>query len=394
MNCVAPTMFVVLLFLEKSFSVEVPPPVNLTIECHNFITVAHWNYSQPSLHPHFLVKLLPYGGDPVHQSCVNTTHHHCDVSNLVHVTESYFLSVKAEVGSGQSVVVQSDFTYNRNLVESKHCSVEFPPVTLSVDARKMLKFQFRHPLDFYKRELWQVLKEPKTKRTHYEEFTYNVLYGEDFSKMPFECHYAKGLCEGYVPISEGQERLCIQLLDGELCDLVIAVSEKTCLDLQNTTTEPVTSPEGYYSVVFWPVVAVVALVVFTMVVFLLIRRKTNGTSAIHKIMTSVLAIPSSAGKLLQPESEVTSPVLSLDPQEDPVLDLPPDHLIAVTLDPQDRSRFPLGVEPGQDQGQTCDRPEPRSVEEVESSGYDRPHVVLSVEMNPGDRVQGYKPTQA
>ncbi|XP_035256217.1 interferon gamma receptor 1-like isoform X2 [Anguilla anguilla] len=425
MYSVAPTVFMLLqLFLDKGFS-YVPPPDNVTIQCHNFRTVAYWNYSQPSLHPRFIVDLFPYGGreknsrylkpDSISESdsvtsCFNITHRHCNVSKLVlrSVRHGFYLNVTAVVGLNRSEPTASaEFTYNSNEFQDELCFLDFPPVNLS-ESDGMLKFEFPHPFDFYSEALRHV-----NDRKYYKSFTYEVLGQE---KMRLDCERKKkGLCEGLVSAPGAQEKPCIRL-KGTMNNIHIATAEEVCLQELNQTALTIQPPKAYsadnWSLILALAGAGAAVVVFTVCAGLVFRRKTKGSTAFPKIMASMLANPHSARRLLQPETDATSEVLSVAPRSDSEQESPDGQVPTGTLIPEEGSRFPIGTVIGRggsfSEGQTYDglggsEQGSRSEEEeqensacrgVESSGYDRPHVSLTFEISPGDRVQGYKLTQA
>ncbi|KAJ8360245.1 hypothetical protein SKAU_G00167700 [Synaphobranchus kaupii] len=400
------TVLTTLLFLDKVSSVVVPPPVNITVQCHNFRTVAYWNYSRLSLHPRFNVLLLPYKGDPeLLVNCCNITHRHCDVSKLPSIRDSYYLKVTAVVGSVQSDPSESlQFTYNTNSKEEILCSLDFPSVNLS-SSPGMLKLQFPHPFHFYKNALGH------EKKKYYKLFTYQVSREQENTSL--ECDGGK-LCTAEIRVPESQEKPCV-MLRGMMNSVNVATAEEICLEPQKhgRNNPKAVSPADELSLVLSLVMAAVFLVVGAVFGFLVFRRKTMGTSAIPKSMVSILAKPPLTWRLLRPESDVTTEVLSVAPSGDPVQEPPQEYnSTADTLTPYERSRFPIGLETGHGSGfglgQTYDRSggseqEHRSEEEqqessdgrgVESSGYDRPHVSVALEISPGDPVQGYRPTQA
>lgn len=406
MYSVAPTVFMLLqLFLDKSFS-YVPPPENVTIECHNFRTVAYWNYSQPSLHPRFFVELFPYGSNSqMVGSCLNITHRHCNVSELVlrSVQHGFYLNVTAVVGLNRSEPAASaEFTYNSNEFQEKLCFLDFPPVKLS-ESDGMLKLEFPHPFNAYSKALRNV-----DNKKYYKSFTYKVLGQEN---MPLVCEKMRGLCENHVSAPGVQENPCIRL-KGTMNNIHIATAEEVCLQKLNQTAPTIQPPKGDLSLVLALVGAGAAMVVFAVCAGLVFRRKTKGSTTFPKIMASMLANPHSAKRLLQPETDATSEVLSVAPRSDSEQESPDGQVPTGTLIPEEGSRFPIGKVIGRggsfSEGQTYDglggsEQGSRSEEEeqensacrgVESSGYDRPHVSLTFEISPGDRVQGYKLAQA
>ncbi|XP_064173334.1 interferon gamma receptor 1-like isoform X3 [Anguilla rostrata] len=296
MYSVAPTVFMLLqLFLDKGFS-YVPPPDNVTIQCHNFKTVAYWNYSQPSLHPRFIVELFPYGSsreknsrylkpDSISESdsvksCFNITHRHCNVSEPVlrSIQLGFYLNVTAVVGLNRSEPAASaEFTYNSNEFQEKLCFLDFPPVNLSKSGG-MLKLEFRHPFDIYRKALRHV-----NDKKYYKSFTYEVL-GQN---MRLVCEREQGLCEELVSAPGAQEKPCIRL-KGTMNNIHIETAEEVCLQELNQTALTIQPPKAYsadnWSLILALAGAGAAVVVFTVCAGLVFRRKTKGSTAFPKIM--------------------------------------------------------------------------------------------------------------
>ncbi|KAJ8248001.1 hypothetical protein GJAV_G00237040 [Gymnothorax javanicus] len=353
----ATVLLAFLMILKEGFSV--PPPVNLTVQCHNLSVMAYWNYSQPSLQPNFTVKLIPYTGDrQIVKTCANISHHHCDVSRLVlrSVLDSYYLNVTAVVGSEHSEDASSlEFTYNMNMVEDQHCSLDFPSANLSVWG-DVLTLQFPHPWDVYRAALQQEKKNQK----RYRKFSYLVHFpGQKSESLKLECDWMRGGrgCERHLPVSEAQEKHCLTL-EGRMNDILVASAEEICVENQPLPTRR--PQEDNLMAALAVVIAFVVLVVLAVIAILAYRRKTKGTSAIPKIVASLLASPHTAGRLLQPESDATSEVLSVDPRADPAPEAPQDCIAAGTPVPvpAEGSRFPIGVGAEHDSGSspepTCD----------------------------------------
>lgn len=395
----ASTVFVLFMFLDEGFT-AIPSPVNLNIQCHNFSVRAYWNYSQPSLQPSFTVELFRYGGERINvTNCWNIRRRHCDVSRLVlhSVKESYFVRVSAVVGSEQSApAVSPEFTYNRNMVEEEHCLLDFPRVNMSV-WRGELSLVFTHPWEVYR----EALRHEKTQKCKaFRKFSYSVhSRGQGKDSLRLDCEYRckehGSVCEGRLLVSETLEKHCVTL-EGVMNDIQVVTAEEICVGrlppAARTGTPSRDAGSLDSSLAISLLVAVVVLVLLALIAVLAFRRKTRGTSAIPKMMASLLTGPHSAGRLLQPEPDVASEVQCMHPPADPAPDPPQDCSAADTLAPipPEGSRFPLGVEaePARRGGaQDVDSPP------VEFSGYDRPQV-LSVEIGPGDNVQGYESTQA
>uniref|UniRef100_A0A4W4F0T1 Fibronectin type-III domain-containing protein n=1 Tax=Electrophorus electricus TaxID=8005 RepID=A0A4W4F0T1_ELEEL len=129
------------------FLSTVPPPTNLTLNCHNFHNVLYWNYSEPSLQPLFIVTIRNYEGP---RQLVNTSKNYLDISSYTQdADDAYFVSVVATLNesaihsSGRS----TQFTYGEFSSKTK-CTVDFPPLNISVWSRRF-EINYRHPFYIY-----------------------------------------------------------------------------------------------------------------------------------------------------------------------------------------------------------------------------------------------------
>ncbi|NWH57880.1 INGR1 protein, partial [Geococcyx californianus] len=107
----------------------VPSPTQIVVTSENFKTVLHWQYPPMSETPRFIVEIKPYdlGKYKNISTCVNISAHFCDVSTEIqNVFSSYWLRVKAIVGSQQSEYVETSV-----FILKKHGKIGPPKLNLS-----------------------------------------------------------------------------------------------------------------------------------------------------------------------------------------------------------------------------------------------------------------------
>ncbi|XP_036403089.1 interferon gamma receptor 1-like [Megalops cyprinoides] len=373
---------------------EVPTPANVSILCHNFETVAHWNYPEPSLKPRFFVTVNGYrGGAKEVEKCFNITHQHCNITHLILLSteDSYFVTVTAAVGSNKSAGEESqEFTYNKNMVERILCTLDFPPVNLSI-SDGVMAVSFTHPFHIYRGALGKKKKKDV-------DFSYSIFTEEEgeIKESKFNCETKE--CRENVPVPESEVRHCVEI-NGRLDSFFLTASEKNCYDPRKNA-----GMNSTYIILFVAIGVLVAVFLagIAMVVF---RKLTRDSSSLPKMMASVISQSRIGGNTMQPESTSVSEVQVSPSGTTPLLptaeDIAEDKpVVTGSTMPLDRSRFPIGEEGGsggltescEGSGQQFSGSGEEQEHSIVSSGYDRPK--FTVEISPGDHAEAYRSAQA
>ncbi|KAG7462967.1 hypothetical protein MATL_G00190340 [Megalops atlanticus] len=397
---------------------EVPAPANVSILCHNFETVAHWNYPEPSLKPRFFVSVTSYrGGGAKVQKCFNTTHQHCNMTNLIlgSPEDSYFVTVSAAVGSNKSADIDSpEFTYNKNMFENILCTLDFPPVDVSfLDG--VVDVSFTHPFYIYRGALG---KKKRDVDFSYSIFTW-VEDEREITESEFTCALKDKECKETVAVLKPEARHCVEI-NGTLNQFVLTASEKSCYGPQKNSGLSSTY------IILLVAIGVLALGFLAWIGVAVFKKLTRGTTFLPKMMVSLISQQRGGGSTMQPEStnvsEVqvspssgTTPLLPTVIEDEPAEAEP---VVTGSTAPLDRSRFPIGVGVGVGVGVEEEEEEEEEEERgsggltesckgsgqqfwgsgeeqehsIVSSGYDRPK--FTVEMSPGDHVEAYRSAQA
>ncbi|NXT75957.1 INGR1 protein, partial [Zapornia atra] len=114
----------------------VPSPTEIVVTANNFENILHWQYPPMSETPRFIVEIKSYdvGRYEIVESCVNISHHFCDFSKKIKdAFVSYWLQVKAVVGSQQSEYVETE-----EFILQKHGKMAPPKLNLSRHGDKIV----------------------------------------------------------------------------------------------------------------------------------------------------------------------------------------------------------------------------------------------------------------
>nr|XP_009930292.1 PREDICTED: LOW QUALITY PROTEIN: interferon gamma receptor 1 [Opisthocomus hoazin] len=210
--------------LSQRPGLALPSPTQIVVTSENFKTVLHWQYPPMSEMPHFTVEVKPYnlGYYKIVSTCVNISAHFCDLSREIHEPfASYWLRVKAAVGSRQSQYVETN-----EFILQKHGKIGPPKLNLSRHSGEIV-IDIYHPA-FPSVELLPWI------RDIYSELTYSVTSWD--SKNQSKEVFTEDNCTMYkcslnlpVPFAEGST-YCVSAKGSLYGDLMVgAPSEESCI---------------------------------------------------------------------------------------------------------------------------------------------------------------------
>ncbi|XP_055746030.1 interferon gamma receptor 1-like [Salvelinus fontinalis] len=389
-----------ILVLSQQVVSYVPPPVNVSLMCHNFHNVIYWNYSEPSLQPQFNVEMTrKYSGAAL--VCSNTSLYHCDVSSFTKVIlEGYRFILTAVVGQNTNSS-EISFTYDDTVYPGLldvQCSLDFPPVNISAVSDQMIKVQFIHPFHIYKHAII------KDERPDHKEFNYMVITEYHLKQHRFDCSYKQHhVCEAEILVDGEMDRHCIKI-KGKMNNVHVSAHQNICIEGKHGDSGP-----NYTAL--YIVIPIVATVVIAFIVWLIYSKLRSGSFPQPKILASMLSHMGSVRSLMLPERAILSEVQT---GGSPLLQTPmeslPDETLTVINTPQEEVlRLPIGLKdkewsggevmlPNEGSGSSLQVTRELGLEVKsdfsELSDYDCPHrpVIIPVieEMSPGDTVTGYK----
>ncbi|XP_075270073.1 interferon gamma receptor 1 isoform X1 [Opisthocomus hoazin] len=201
----------------------VPSPTQIVVTSENFKTVLHWQYPPMSEMPHFTVEVKPYnlGYYKIVSTCVNISAHFCDLSREIHEPfASYWLRVKAAVGSRQSQYVETN-----EFILQKHGKIGPPKLNLSRHSGEIV-IDIYHPA-FPSVELLPWI------RDIYSELTYSVTSwdSKNQSKEVFtEDNCTMYKCSLNLPVPAEGSTYCVSAKGSLYGDLMVgAPSEESCI---------------------------------------------------------------------------------------------------------------------------------------------------------------------
>ncbi|XP_036811421.1 interferon gamma receptor 1 isoform X1 [Oncorhynchus mykiss] len=311
----------------------VPPPVNVSVICHNFHNVIYWNYSEPSLQPQFNVEMTrKYSGAAL--VCSNTSLYHCDVSSFTKVIEEGYRFILTAVGqntNSSEISFTYDDTVYPDLVDVQ-CSLDFPPVNISAVSDQIIKVQFIHPFHIYK---YAIIK---NERPDHKEFDYMVVTEDHLKQHNFACSYKQHhVCEAEIPVDGKMDRHCIKM-KGKMNNVHVSAHQNICIEGKHGDSGP-----SYTAL--YIVIPIVAMVVIAFIVWLIYSKLTSGSFPQPKILASILSHIGSVRSLMLPERAILSEVQT---GGSPLLQTPmeslPDETLTVFSTPQEEVlRLPIGL---------------------------------------------------
>ncbi|NP_001117888.2 interferon gamma receptor 1 precursor [Oncorhynchus mykiss] len=322
-----------ILVLSQQVDSYVPPPVNVSVICHNFHNVIYWNYSEPSLQPQFNVEMTrKYSGAAL--VCSNTSLYHCDVSSFTKVIEEGYRFILTAVGqntNSSEISFTYDDTVYPDLVDVQ-CSLDFPPVNISAVSDQIIKVQFIHPFHIYK---YAIIK---NERPDHKEFDYMVVTEDHLKQHSFACSYKQHhVCEAEIPVDGKMDRHCIKM-KGKMNNVHVSAHQNICIEGKHGDSGP-----SYTAL--YIVIPIVAMVVIAFIVWLIYSKLTSGSFPQPKILASILSHIGSVRSLMLPERAILSEVQT---GGSPLLQTPmeslPDETLTVFSTPQEEVlRLPIGL---------------------------------------------------
>ncbi|XP_071762685.1 growth/differentiation factor 10b [Centroberyx gerrardi] len=401
------------------------PPANVTLHCHNFRNVLHWNYSQLDLMPRFRIDIgsMRRRYEPLWENSPNLR---SDISFLSDPSDDYYLTVTAVIGGNESDAAPAEgikFSYYEDSPSNQKCSVDLPPVNVTVKPDGIIEFSFLHP-SLYHQKLSPKQKSRQKKHQHAQikelpEFTYYVAdtYQQEHQRHQFSC--VDSVCEEELPVDGGQEKHCLRI-HGQWERVAVRPTQEYCALAQApdvktkhaalAVDDSLNSNRDYTALYIGLPLLLGAALCF--VAFMVYRKQTQGSASLpasmtftgrlkQKIMRDASLIPDSL--TVHPPSPTDTHLLSSG--ESPDAETPEEEgRLRIGVSIQDKSvsgRVEERVEEGEGPGYTQGGGLDGDVEEREreiltedcgsSSGYEqRSRLVTVVEMAPGDEAEGYR----
>ncbi|XP_030234675.1 growth/differentiation factor 10b isoform X2 [Gadus morhua] len=186
-------------------SAFVPSATNISLDCHNFINILRWDYSDhETLKPNFevTVKKLESTPKPIRVDYPNLQ---CDLSAFSSPDNDYSVAVTAVVGLNESLPAPPNgltFSYFHSSPSEQLCSLDLPPVNVTFQPDVGIMISFSHPAVLYGQRR---LNKPKRK-AKMSEFNYEVVVTGD-QKYGGKCKM--DVCEKVIPA--GLQQDCVRI---------------------------------------------------------------------------------------------------------------------------------------------------------------------------------------
>ncbi|XP_073337860.1 growth/differentiation factor 10b [Pagrus major] len=393
-------VFLLLVAWSQAVPAHVEPPTNVTLNCRNLHNVVKWSYGEflPGL------KFKVFVGStssPPKKIWVDPPNLQADVSFSSDPTNDYFLTVKAVIGQNESVDVPSDeivFSYFKSSPANQKCSLDFPAMNVTAQQDGPIMFSFTHPwlLYNYKLTSGRVKKRDNAQRSEpIPEFQFNVaIDGQE--KQMFFCD--QRVCEDkYILVDPAQKKYCLKA-KGEMDGMAVEATRLYCAEPTNAPPKD----KGYVFIFIG--VALLALLAFAFIFYMVYRKKTKPSSSFPNSMTFSGRVRQWALRL--PEDQVIVPDVE-PPSPTPLLSTPEDTPTA-TSPAQYELRLPIGqvegvstmdegvcedIEVGNHEesfymhGKNMEEDEPE-LSDPAPSGYEKRQVI--VDLAPGENAEGYR----
>lgn len=402
--------YFLLLLMFQVTAAQVLPPTNVTLQCQNMKNTLKWSYEQLSPELKFKVVIGSKGGsfDASRSPLwVDSPSLEADVSFLSDRNDEYFLTVSAVIGENTSEPVPPDgitFSYFQGALVDQKCSLDLPPVNVTVESEDKVVLRFLHPWLFYEQNLGAIstpkpLMKKKKKRHDTDifedlpEFKYQVMVNKQ--EHGYSCW--DRICMNTVPVDATQEKHCLKI-KGEMDKMHVQGTQEYCVRPFKEAVDQNLGKTLYIGL------GILILTAFAFILFLVYRKKTISTTPLPpsmKIMGSVRqwTMGNVQEQVVVPQVEPSSPTPLL--QEKEVDELPP----ASTPFNEYDLRMPIGVSTENEREEVCDvtvaekekddyMPGANLDEDEESnsfeahSSYEKRQVV--VEIAPGEKAEGYR----
>ncbi|XP_059929910.1 interferon gamma receptor 1-like isoform X2 [Gadus macrocephalus] len=197
-------------------SAFVPSATNISLDCHNFINILRWDYSDhATLKPNFEVTVEMLESAPK-LIRVDYPSLQCDLSAFSNPDSDYRVTVTAVVGLNESLPAPPDgltFSYFRSSPSEQLCSLDLPPVNVTFQPGVGITISFSHPAVLYGQRR---LNKPKSK------FNYEVAVTGD---QNYSGKCKMDVCEKTIPA--GLQQDCVRI-NGDWNKITVLSTQDYC----------------------------------------------------------------------------------------------------------------------------------------------------------------------
>ncbi|XP_030298273.1 growth/differentiation factor 10b [Sparus aurata] len=394
-------VFLLLLAWSQAVPAQVEPPTNVTLHCHNLLNVVKWSYGEflPGLKFRVFVGSV---SSPPREIWVDPPNLQADVSFSSDPTNDYFINVKAVIEQDESAGAPPGgikFSYFKDSPADRKCFLDFPAVNVTAQEDHVM-FSFTHPWLLYNYNITSGRVKRRDSKP-IPEFQYKVAIDSQRDQK-FFCE--DSVCKDkFILMNQAQKKYCLEV-SGEMGGMEVKAKQSYC-------AEPIDKPRNDKGFAFIFIgVALLALLLFGFIFFMVYKKKTKPSSSTPNSMTFYgrvrqLVLPVSEDQIIVPDVEPASPTPLLPTQkEEEEEEFTPTSTVPAEPEPQLRIGKNEGVS-NTDEG-VCEDIEVGNPEEslymhgrnmeddvTESSdaadhGYEKRPVV--VDMGEGENAEGYR----
>uniref|UniRef100_A0A1A7YGV1 Fibronectin type-III domain-containing protein n=1 Tax=Iconisemion striatum TaxID=60296 RepID=A0A1A7YGV1_9TELE len=380
----------------------VAPPTNVTLHCHNLQNLLEWDYDQMLPGLKFRVDIK---SDYDLKNCqrvvwVDQPPLQANLSYLSNPNAEYFLTVTAVIGQNESDPSSGIvFSYFHGSLVKQKCSLDLPPVNVTLLPDDHVQLSFEHPWLLYHEKLF-ICESPKKKK-HLPVFKFKVTVGQREHHHTYEC--TDHVCEEKLREGCVHSKNCTEAAQKKHCLQIKGELEKMQVKSKQSCTLPptrLTSAGHDTGVVVAIVLVLLAAAAVACVTIMVVIKKTRPSSdlppsILHNSRSNqptMLMVKEPITAVEQPSSP-TPLLTNIDRNED-------EEFIHVGNGSTEQDfRMPIGITSNDHDGNMNNRQseymkgsnleeEEGEESETPSCPYERRAVV--VELAPDERADGYR----
>lgn len=248
---------------------QVLPPTDVDLHCRNLQNRVVWRYGHAPAGLRFRIDILELSGTS-QPLWVDPPTLQADVSFLSDPTNDYYLTVTAVMGSNESDPAPSEgilFSYYSQSQATKKCSMDLPPVNVSLLSDGSVEMAFEHPWLTYQQLMPASMKQ-RSRRLIEEDlpiFKYTV---DVINQMPHHDECVEEVCQQKFAAPSELQKICLSVT-GELEKIYVVGTQEYCAKKMSAINSV-----AVVCGVLIPLVLLLAVLVLCMVV----RKKTTPSS--------------------------------------------------------------------------------------------------------------------
>lgn len=258
---------------------HVPPPGDVDLHCGNLQNRVEWSYGEFPEGLRFRININELYGQ-MNPVWVDPPILQADLSSLSDPENEYNVTVTAVMGTTESKPAPDGgitFSYYRNSLAAKKCSLDLPPVNVSFQADSSVEVAFEHPWLTYLQRMPASVRQRFRRMSEWSEeelpiFSYKV---DVINQNEHKDDCVEDVCQLKFAVGREEQSVCMRIT-GKLKKILVAGKETYCAKRM--------PPENNVAVICGVVIPLV-LVVVGLIVYMVVRKTTTPSSTLPSFMT-------------------------------------------------------------------------------------------------------------